>query len=349
LERFELAQRGETLSRGKVKWGVLGVASIAKRKVIPGMQQGELSEIAAIASRDLGKAQEAARQFGIAKGYGSYEELLADPEIEAIYNPLPNHLHLPWSVKAMEAGKHVLCEKPIGLNAGEARELLAARDRTKRKCGEAFMVRTHPQWLRARELAHSGKLGQLRTILASFSYFEREPNSIHNNFAGGGGALLDIGCYPVNTSRFIFGEEPRRVIGLVERDPEMKVDRLTSAILDYPSGQAVFTCSTQLVYYQSMEIFCTQGRIALDIPYSAPLNLPTNITIDAGRAGAGNSTTVETIAACNQYTLQGDAFSRAIREDSEVPVPLEDALRNMAVIDAIFRSGVSGQWEKPVA
>lgn len=336
------------MSRGKVKWGVLGVASIATRKVIPAMQQGKYSEIAAIASRDLAKAQEAARKFGIAKAYGSYEELLADPEVEAIYNPLPNHLHLPWSAKAMEAGKHVLCEKPIGLNAAEARELLAARDRTKRKCGEAFMVHTHPQWVRARELARSGKIGELRAIAASFSYFDREISSIHNYFDGGGGALLDIGCYPIHTSRFIFGQEPERVIGLVERDPEMKIDRLTSAILDYPSGQAIFTCSTQMVYHQSMEIFGTQGRIVLEMPYSAPLDEPTNIVVEEGRAGERNNARVETIAACNQYTIQGDAFSRAIREDGEVPVPLEDAVKNMAVIDAVFRSGVTKQWESPV-
>ena len=337
------------MNQGKVKWGVLGVASIARRKVIPGMQAGEWSEIAGIASRDLGKAREAAEKFGITKAYGSYEELLGDPEIEAVYNPLPNHLHLPWSVKAMEAGKHVLCEKPIGLNVSEAKELLAVRDRTGRKCGEAFMVRTHPQWLRARELVRSGKIGELRAIMASFSYFDREVNSIHNNFAGGGGALLDIGCYPIHTSRFIFGEEPSRVVGIVERDPEMKIDRLTSAILDYPSGQAIFTCSTQMVYHQSMEIFCTHGRIVLEIPYSAPLNAPTNIVIDEGRAGAGNQSSVETIAACNQYTIQGDLFSKAIREDGEVPVPLEDAIKNMAVIDAVFRSGVTGRWEKPLA
>jgi predicted dehydrogenase len=336
------------LKFGKVKWGVLGVASIARRKVIPAMQAGEFSEIAGIASRDLGRAQEAARQFGIAKAYGTYEELLRDPEIEAIYNPLPNDLHVPWSIKAMEAGKHVLCEKPIGLNAAEAKKLLAARDRTGMKCGEAFMVRTHPQWLRARELVRSGKIGQLRAIMASFSYFDRELHSIHNNLAGGGGALLDIGCYPINTSRFIFGEEPARVVGLVERDPEMKIDRLTSAILDYPSGQAIFTCGTQLVYHQSMEIFGTQGRIVLNIPYSAPLNLPTDILVDLGRAGSDNHVSTETIPACNQYIIQGDAFSKAIRDNGEVPVPLEDAIKNMAVIDAVFRSSVSGQWEKPV-
>jgi predicted dehydrogenase len=336
------------LRAGKVKWGVLGFASIARRKVIPAMQVGEWSEIAGIASRDLQKAQGAAEQFGIAKAYGSYEELLADPEIEAIYNPLPNHLHVPWTRKAMEAGKHVLCEKPISLTVEEAKTLLEARERTGRKCGEAFMVDSHPQWLRARELVRTGKIGSLRAIAASFSYFDVEPKSIHNNPEGGGGALLDIGCYPVHTSRFIFGEEPTRVMGLVERDPEMKIDRLTSAILEFPSGRATFTCSTQLVYHQSMEIFGTHGRIVFAMPYSAPLGQPTDLLIDEGRAGAGNSTTVETIAACNQYTLQGDAFSRAIREGGEVPVPLENAILNMAVIEAVFRSGASGQWEKPL-
>jgi predicted dehydrogenase len=333
----------------KVKWGVLGFASIAKRKVIPGMQQGEFSEIAAIASRDLSKAQDAARQFNIAKAYGSYEDLLADPDIEAIYNPLPNHLHVPWTIKAMEAGKHVLCEKPIALSMAEAKTLRPVRDRTKMKCGEAFMVRTHPQWLRARELVRSGKIGQLKSVIASFSYFDREPTSIHNNPDGGGGALLDIGCYPIFTSRFIFGEEPTRVVGLVERDPDFKVDRLTSAILDYPSGQAIFTCSTQLSFYQSMEIYGTHGRISFDMPYSAPLNLPTDIQMDLGRTSsrAPSAPVTETIAPSNQYTIQGDAFSKAIRENTEVPVPLEDAFKNMAVIDAIFRSAQTNRWEKP--
>jgi predicted dehydrogenase len=341
-------REGEILTEGKVKWGVLGVASIAVRKVIPGMQQGELSEVVAIASRDPAKARGAAQKFGIPKAYGSYAALLADPEIEAIYNPLPNQLHVPWSIKALEAGKHVLCEKPISLNVAEAETLLAARDRAKRKCGEAFMVRTHPQWLRVRELVRSGRIGELRSMIAGFSYFDREISSIHNNPEGGGGALLDIGCYPVNTSRFIFGQEPTRVIGLVERDPEMKIDRLTSAILDYPCGQTIFTCSTQLVYHQSMEIFGTRGRIEFEIPYSAPLDRPTNIYIDEG-GPRGSRVSVETIPTCNQYTIQGDRFSKAIREDTEVPVPLEDSIKNMAVLDAVFRSGASGQWERPRA
>src|SRR5271167_3295878 len=226
--------RREVVANKKVKWGVLSTASIGVRKVLPGMQLGEWCEIAAIASRDGKKAESVARKLRIPKAYWSYEDLLADPDIEAIYNPLPNHLHVPWSIKAMEAGKHVLCEKPIGLNVAEVKRLLAARDRTSMKCGEAFMIRLHPQWLRAREVVRSGKIGELRAVMARFSYFDRAADSIHNNPNGGGG-LLDIGCYPINTSRFIFGEEPTKVVGLVERDPEMKIDRLTSAILAYPS------------------------------------------------------------------------------------------------------------------
>src|ERR1700693_4148806 len=252
----------------KVKWGVLGVASIATKKVIPGMQKGEWCEIAAIASRDLKKAKEAARKLGIPKAYGSYEELLADTEIEAIYNPLPNHLHVPWSMKAAEAGKHVLCEKPLSLTVAEARKLLAVRGQTKVKIGEAFMVRTHPQWLRIRELVASGRIGQLRAAIGFFSYFNNDPKNIRNIPECGGGAMMDIGCYPIKTSRFIFGEEPTRVLGLVERDPQMKVDRLTSAMLDFPSGQSTFICSMQLVPYQRSQFFGTKGRIEIEIPFN---------------------------------------------------------------------------------
>src|SRR6202048_4600165 len=223
----------------KVTWGVLGVANIAVKKVLPAMQQGEWCQIAAIASRDLKRAEQAAQELGINKAFGSYEELLADPEIEAVYNPLPNHLHLAWSIKAAEAGKHVLCEKPIGLSVDDARKLRDARDRTGVKIGEAFMVRTHPQWLKALELVRAGRIGDLRSIMGFFSYSNPNPANIRNILEYGGGGLMDIGCYPIFTSRFIFGEEPRRVLGLIERDPTMKTDRLTSAILDFPSGQSI--------------------------------------------------------------------------------------------------------------
>ena len=331
----------------KVKWGVLGVAAIAVKKVIPAMQKGAWSEIVGIASRDLGRAQSAAAQLGIPKAYGSYQALLSDPEIEAIYNPLPNHLHVPWSIQAAEAGKHVLCEKPIGLTVKEAKDLLVARDRCGVKIGEAFMVKTHPQWLRTRELVRTGVIGELRSILGVFTYFNRDSENVCNVAVWGGGGLLDIGCYPITTSRWIFGAEPTRVLGLVERDPQFQTDRLASAILDFPSGSSVFTCATQLVPYQRMQFLGTQGRIEIQIPFNAPIDRPVEILIDDGRDVFGGGVRVETIPTCDQYTIQGDTFSQAIRESGEVPVPLEDSIANMAVIEALFRSAQSAQWERP--
>jgi predicted dehydrogenase len=329
----------------KIRWGVLSVAAIGVKKVIPAMQQGERCEIAAIASRDLDRAQEAANQLNIPKAYGSYEELLADPSIDAVYNPLPNHLHVPWSIKAAEAGKHVLCEKPISLTAEEARKLMDARDRTGVKIGEAFMVRTHPQWLRARDLVRSGVLGELRAIVSVFSYFNRDPKNIRNQADIGGGGLMDIGCYPITMARFLFEREPARVTALLDRDPEMGTDRLTSALLDFAPGQAAFICSTQLVPFQRMQVLGTKGRIDIEIPYNIPPDRPSSIFIDDGSALAGANARREEFAKVDQYTLQGDAFSRAIQENSEVPVPLENALDNMKVIDAAFRSGETGRWE----
>ena len=335
------------MAKKRVKWGVLGAASIALRKVIPGMQQGEYSEVAAIASRDLAKARAAASSLKIGKSYGSYQELLDDQEIEAIYNPLPNHLHVPWSIKAMEAGKHVLCEKPIALNATEARTLLLVRDRSGVKIGEAFMVRTHPQWLRTRELIGKGRIGEFCAILGVFSYFNRDPNNVRSKPEWGGGGLLDIGCYPITMSRFMYGAEPLRVSGVLERDPEFGTDRLASAILEFSGGHAVFTCSTQMVPYQRMQFLGTKGRIEIEIPFNAPPNKPTRIFVDDGSDVGGAGIKTETIPVCDQYAIQGDVFSRAILEGGEVPVPLEDAIANMAVIDAIFRSSESGKWEKP--
>jgi predicted dehydrogenase len=338
---------GELVAKRRVKWGVLGVASIAVRKVIPGMQRSEYCDIAAVASRDLAKARAAAGTLKIGKTYGSYEELLADPEIEAIYNPLPNHLHVPWSIKAMEAGKHVLCEKPIALNAAEAKTLLPVRGRTDVKIGEAFMVRTHPQWLRTRELISEGRIGELRAVVGVFSYFNRDAKNVRNNPDWGGGGLMDIGCYPITMSRFMYGAEPLRVSGVLERDPEFGTDRLASAILEFSGGQAVFTCSTQMVPYQRMQFLGTKGRIEIEIPFNAPPDKATRIFVDDGIDVGGAGIKVETIRACDQYTIQGDVFSKAIIENGQVPVPLEDAIANMAVIDAVFRAAESGKWEKP--
>ncbi|MEO8028780.1 MAG: Gfo/Idh/MocA family oxidoreductase [Bryobacteraceae bacterium] len=331
----------------KVRWGVLGAARIAREKVIPAMQRGTCSEIAALASRDAAKARDAASALGIPRSYGSYEELLADPEIDAIYNPLPNDLHVPWTIKAMEAGKHVLCEKPLALDARSILSLIAARDQSRVKLGEAFMARTHPQWLRAKAVADSGEIGGPNLITGFFSYYNRDPKNIRNQVDAGGGALMDIGCYPITLSRMIFGAEPVRVTAAVGRDPELKIDRLTSAILEFPGGrQSVFTCGTQMAAYQRMQIFGDKGRIEIEIPFNAPPDQPTRIFVDGVRGISGDGPRVEEFPVVDQYTIQGDLFSRAILDDGPVPVSAEDALGNMAVIEAVFRAGASGQWEE---
>lgn len=329
----------------KLRWGVLSTASIGLRKVIPGMQRSELCSIDAIASRDYAKAKEAAESRGIPKAYGSYEELLADPEIDAIYNPLPNQMHVPWTIKAAEAGKHVLCEKPISLTVAEAKTLLAVRDRTGVQIAEAFMIRTHPQWLRVHELIEQGRIGTLRSIYGFFSYHNVDPKNIRNKMESGGGALLDIGCYCVHVSRWAFGRPPARVVGLVDRDPQMEIDRLTSAILDFETGQSIFTCSTQLVPHQKMQFFGVKGRIEIEIPFNAPPDKPTRIFIDDGSSIFGTGIVTEEFPVCDQYALQGDAFAKAVLEQTDVPVDIEDAIENMAVMEAIFKSGESGRWE----
>ena len=331
----------------RIRWGVLGVAGIATRKVIPAMQQGQWSTVTAIASRDAAKAREAAASLGIAKAYGSYEELVDDPEIDAVYNPLPNDLHVPWTIRAAERGKHVLCEKPIALSADEARQLLRVRDRTGVKIQEAFMVRTHPQWLKARSLVREGRIGELRAMVGVFSYFNDDPANIRNAPAMGGGALLDIGCYLINTSRFITGREPVRVGGAVERDPRFQVDRLTSMLLDYGSMHLVGTCSMQMVYYQNMRILGTGGLIDIRIPFNAPADRPCEIFVDSGADLFGGGQERIEIPICNQYTIQGDLFSKAILENTEVPEPLEDSIRNMECIEAVFRSANTGALEMP--
>ncbi len=333
----------------KIRWGVLSTANIGVKKVLPGMQRGQYTTVDAIASRDLAKAKGAAAALGIPRAYGSYEELLADPEIDAIYNPLPNQMHVPWTIRAAEAGKHVLCEKPISLTVAEAKTLLAVRARTGVKIGEAFMIRSYTQWLRVGELLRAGRIGQLRSVVGFFSYFNDDPANIRNHIESGGGALLDIGCYCIQAARFGFGAEPRRVIGLIKRDPKMKIDRLTSAMLDFEGGHAIFTCSTQLVPYQKVQFFGTTGRIEIQIPFNAPKDRPTRILIDETGELFGSGIEIEEFPIADQYTMQGDAFSRAVLEGGEVPIPLEEAIANMAVIEAIFRSTEAGQWETPQA
>lgn len=331
----------------KLRFGVLSTANIGLKKVIPAMQQGQGTTVAAIASRDLAKAREAAGALGIPTAYGSYEELLADPNIDAIYNPLPNQLHVPWTTKAAEAGKHVLCEKPLSMTVAEAKTLLDVRARTGVKICEAFMIRSFHQWLRVRELLEEGRVGELRSVTAFFSYFNVNPANIRNRMETGGGGVYDIGCYCIHASRHAFKQEPTRVVATLDRDPQMGTDRLASALLEFPTGHAIFTCSTQLIPYQRVHILGTRGRIELEIPFNAPPDRPTRLFIDSTGDLSGSGITTEIFPVADQYTMQGDAFAKAVREDTEVPVSLEDSIGNMAVIEAIFRSAGSGKWESP--
>ncbi len=330
-----------------VRWGVLGVSKFAMTKVIPAMKSCAGAKILGIASRDAVKAREAAGQMGIEKSYGSYEEMLRDPEIDVVYNPLPNHMHVPWSVKAANAGKHVLCEKPVALNTAEVRELIAARDRNGVQVAEAFMVRTHPQWVRAVALAQSGAIGELRAVQTAFGYFNRDGANIRNKPDLGGGALMDIGCYGVYISRWLFGGEPRRVVALADRDPEFRTDRLASAILDFAGGQASFVCGTQQAPYQRVQIIGSKGRIEIQVPFNAIPGERMKFWIDDGSDLRGAGATVEEVPACDQYAIQGDVFSAAVRGEGKVAVPLEDAFGNMAVIEALFASADTSRWEAP--
>lgn len=315
----------------KVTWGILSTAKIGLEKVIPAMLRSEHGEVVAIASRHQDQASKAANALGLAKAYGSYASLLADPDVQAVYNPLPNHLHVPWTLKALAAGKHVLCEKPIAMTAMEAQSLLeAAQKYPKLKVMEAFMYRLHPQWIRAKELVNQGEIGDLRTIQSFFSYHNRDAANIRNLADYGGGGLMDIGCYCISLARFLFDAEPTRVTGCVDIDPAFNTDRMASGILEFEQGTATFTCSTQLAPYQRVHIFGTTGRIEIEIPFNAPPDAPCRLWLQQG-SEIGEIT----FDVADQYTLQCDAFSMAILEDMPVPTPLQDAVNNMKVIEAI--------------
>lgn len=327
----------------KLRWGVLSTAKIAVDKVIPGMQKGDYTSVLGIASRKQKPAEEAAQKLGIPKSYGSYEDLLSDPDIDAVYVPLPNHLHVPWSLKAAEAGKHVLCEKPVALNADEASRLIKARDRYGVKIQEAFMVKTCPQWLKAREIVQSGELGEILVYQCGFSYNNLPPDNVRNVPEYGGGGLLDIGCYPIVTSRFILGMEPRRVVADIEYHPDYGVDYLASALLDYGRVHAQFYCSTEMVPFQSVQILGTRARLEIEIPYNAPVDRPCNLFLTQGDLFKRDLVSIS-IQECDQYTIQGDCFSKAIMEGHPQPVPLEDSVQNMRIIDALFESAKKGEW-----
>jgi predicted dehydrogenase len=328
-----------------VRWGVLGASNFALKVSLPGMQKGALTDVRALASRDLAKAKAGADALGIPKAYGSYEELLADPEIEAVYNPLPNHMHVEWTARAARAGKHVLCEKPIALSAKEAETLVAVQKQTGKIISEAFMVRSHPQWHQAKEWVEEGRIGELVSVQTAFSYFNRDATNIRNRKEVGGGALYDVGCYAVNTSRYLYGREPARAIALVERDPEFGTDRLTSGMLDYGGAHLTFTCGTQVVPYQRVNAFGTKGRIEIEIPFNAPAGAPCKIFLDDGSTLNCSSAETTIFPIVDQYSLQAEAFSRAVRAGGSVENSIDVAVGNMRVIDALFRSAESGRWE----
>jgi predicted dehydrogenase len=325
----------------KTRWGILSTAKIGTVKVIPAIQNAENCEVVAISSRSLEQAKAAAEELGIAKAYGSYEELLSDPDIDIIYNPLPNHLHVPYTIKALEAGKHVLCEKPIALNTEEALTLIEATKKYPHlKVMEAFMYRFHPQWQKVKQLVDEGAIGEVKTFHSVFSYFNNNPDNIRNMADIGGGALMDIGCYCISFPRFIFSKEPARVVGLIDRDPLMKVDRITSGILDFSGGQtASFTCSTQFMFGQYAEISGTTGRIEIEIPVNAPNDRSTKITLITNEGSKDFL-----FDAVDQYTIQAEKFADAIINNLPVPTPLSDAIGNMRVIDAIFESAKESRW-----
>ncbi len=329
----------------RLRWGILSTANIGMAKVTPAMQKAKNGVVAAIASRDLPRAEAAAKKLGIAKAYGSYEALLADPDIDAIYNPLPNHLHVELTLAAAKAGKHVLCEKPIGLDAKDAEKLRAApKDRV---IMEAFMVRHHPQWKRMREIVRSGELGEVSVVRAAFSYFNTDPANVRNMADIGGGGVLDIGCYPVVGARYLFGTEPQRVVSLVDRDPKFGTDRTASVIADFGGGrQLTFYCSTQLVGHQKIEAIGTKGRCEIVIPFNAPQGSPTALLVDHGVGFDESLARREIIPACDQYTLQAEAFADVVFGNAPHEYGVEDAILNMRVLDAIFASEKSGGWAR---
>jgi predicted dehydrogenase len=332
----------------KVVWGILSTANIGIKRVIPAILAGQRGVIGAIASRDAERARDVAARFGIARSYGSYQALLDDPQVEVIYNPLPNHLHVEWTVRALEAGKHVLCEKPIALNAVEARAIVAARDRSGRRVIEAFMVRFHPQWQRVRSLVRAGRIGKVRALMSAFTFPVASPDNVRNRIEYGGGALYDVGCYPIVTARYLLGAEPQRVIALVDRDPTLGVDRVTSGLVAFPGGeQLLLTSALQLALYQRVVVLGTQGRIEIAVPFTPPKEHACRIVIDSGASLDGTSAVVEEFAPVDQYQLQCDLAAAACRNEVAQEFPIEDAIANMRVIDALYRSAVSRRWESP--
>ena len=334
------------MAERKVRWGIVSTAAIGMNKVTPAIMKSPHSEVVALASRDKGKAEAALRQLGIAGGraYGSYEELFADSETDAIYNPLPNHLHVPTTLAAARAGKHVLCEKPIAMSADEAAQLRDAPEGV--LIHEAFMVRHHPQWHRAREIIRSGELGRVHLVRGAFLYFNDDPSNVRNLADIGGGGLYDIGCYCVISGRYLFEAEPQRVVALVDRDPTVRTGRPASDIADFGGGrQLSFVCGTQSSGRQSVEVFGDKASLEIVIPFNAPADEKTAILVGSGGPMDRSLYRREILPAIDQYTAQAEAFALAVLGEQPLPYGVDDAVLQMRVLDAIFRSEKSGGWE----
>lgn len=329
-----------------MRFGVLGASRFALRRMIPAMKRARGVEVAAIASRDAAKAEKAARDLGLPRAYGSYEALLGDREIDAIYNPLPNHLHVPWSERAAEAGKHVLCEKPLAMSAEEARRLVAARDRTGRLICEAAMVRVQPRWLAVRELIRKGKIGELRVFLGTFGYQLSSRENVRLDPAKGGGVLRDTGFYPITMSRFCFDEEPVSVLAVTATDPETGVDSLTSAALRFPRGHALLSCGMELAPVQRAQLLGSGGHIDLPNAWTPPPDRPAELHLETSPSLEDPRGETIRFDAADQYTILVELFARAATAGGPGPVPLEDSIRTMAVIDALVRSAASGRAEE---
>ena len=326
-----------------VKWGIISTANIGMAKVVPGMLKSTELEVVAIASRNLKRARQAAMDLGIAKSYGSYEEMLADPEIDAVYNPLPNHLHVPLTLAAARAGKHVLCEKPIAITAKEAALLRKAPKGI--YIAEAFMVRHAAQWLAVRERVKKGEIGDVRMINVVFAYFNRDPKNVRNMADIGGGGMLDIGCYPITVSRFIFAADPKAVTATIDRDPKFKTDRTAGGLADFGNGRHLsFSISTQTAPHQRVQIVGTKGRIEVEIPFNAPPDKPNRYFVQGMAMDEG---TWHEVPVSDQYMLQAEAFGRVVRKEEKPRWGIDDAIMSMKIIDAFFRSEKSRRWEKP--
>jgi predicted dehydrogenase len=327
----------------RLRWGILSTALIGRRKVIPGIQRAAHCEVVAIASRDLALAERVATELAIPTAHGSYEALLADSTIDAVYIPLPNHLHATWAIAAAEAGKHVLCEKPLAMTVRDAERMIEAAERAGVQLMEAFMYRLHPSWVAVREIIASGRIGRISAVHSWFSYYNDDPENIRNVLASGGGALYDIGCYGVNLSRMLFAAEPSRVEAMVVRDPVGGTDVVTSAILAFDAGLASFTCSTRVEDDQRVDVYGTSGRISIEIPFNIPPDRPTRVFVTAGGdPPVAPHTETLTFDPADPYTVEAEAFATAVLEGRPVPVPPADAIGNLRVIEEILASAPAG-------